>query len=290
MSYRDIGKIFWRLVILGTILLTFIFVISQVFLIAQVKYDRYITAFLIAIVLFIIFRILINAFANVLERNLEKKNAKPLLFLISVLSYFVIILAVLASLGIDLSSVILGSAFGSVIIGLAAQQVLSNLFAGILIIWNKPFVLGDYVEINTWQYSFLMPTISPKFFSKDEFLASIKGVVDEITIFYTVIKRNDETIVKLPNSIVIQALIVTHTENRLDNIRFEVPKGKDFNKLKESLGNFVEKEGLAKLQDILIEEVTLSTYLVNIKYQLLNGNPSEIRTRIILEIINLTSN
>jgi len=290
VSYRDIGKIFWRLVILGTILLAFIFVISQVFLIAQVKYDRYITAFLIAIVLFIIFRILINAFANVLERNLEKKNAKPLLFLISVLSYFVIILAVLASLGIDLSSVILGSAFGSVIIGLAAQQVLSNLFAGILIIWNKPFVLGEYVEINTWQYSFLMPTIPPKFFSKDEFLASIKGVVDEITIFYTVIKRNDETIVKLPNSIVIQALIVTHTENRLDNIRFEVPKGKDFNKLKESLGNFVEKEGLAKLKDILIEEVTLSTYLVNIKYQPLNGNPSEIRTRIILEIINLTSN
>jgi hypothetical protein len=99
----------------------------------------------------------------------------------------------------------------------------------------------------------------------------------------------------LPNSIVIQALIVTHTEkthteNRLDNIRFEVPKGKDFNKLKESLGNFVEKEGLAKLKDILIEEVTLSTYLVNIKYQPLNGNPSEIRTRIILEIINLTSN
>jgi len=290
VSYRDIGKIFWRLVILGTILLAFIFVISQVFLIAQVKYDRYITAFLIAIVLFIIFRILINAFANVLERNLEKKNAKPLLFLISVLSYFVIILAVLASLGIDLSSVILGSAFGSVIIGLAAQQSLSNLFAGILIIWNKPFVLGDYVEINTWQYSFLMPTISPKFFSRDEFLASIKGVVDEITIFYTVIKRNDETIVKLPNSIVIQALIVTHTENRLDNIRFEVPKGKDFNKLKESLGNFVEKEGLAKLRDIIIEEVTLSTYLVNIKYQPLNGNPSEIRTRIILEIINLTSN
>jgi len=290
VSYRDIGKIFWRLVILGTILLAFIFVISQVFLIAQVKYDRYITAFLIAIVLFIIFRIFIKAFANVLERNLEKKNAKPLLFLISVLSYFVIILAVLASLGIDLSSVILGSAFGSVIIGLAAQQVLSNLFAGILIIWNKPFVLGDYVEINTWQYSFLMPTISPKFFSRDEFLASIKGVVDEITIFYTVIKRNDETIVKLPNSIVIQALIVTHTENRLDNIRFEVPKGKDFNKLKESLGNFVEKEGLAKLKDIVIEEVTLSTYLVNIKYQPLNGNPSEIRTRIILEIINLTSN
>jgi|GEM_PF-6454096 len=31
VSYRDIGKIFWRLVILGTILLALIFVISQVF-------------------------------------------------------------------------------------------------------------------------------------------------------------------------------------------------------------------------------------------------------------------
>ncbi len=288
MGYKEVGKLFWRIVIAGTILMAIIFIITQVFLFAQVKYDKYITAALIAIVLFFIFRILLKAFANVLETNLEKKNAKPLLFLVSVLSYFVIVLAVLATLGIDLSSVILGSAFGSVIIGLAAQQVLSNLFAGILIIWNKPFILGDYVEINTWQYGFLMPTIPPKFFSRDEFLASIKGVVDEITIFYTIIKRDDQTIVKMPNSIVIQALIVTHTEKRIHNIRFEVSKSKDFDELRQKISTFMAEEGFASLEDIFIEEVTSSTYLVNLKYEPLKGTPSEVRTKILKEILSLT--
>ncbi|MBQ8597728.1 MAG: mechanosensitive ion channel, partial [Lachnospiraceae bacterium] len=59
--------------------------------------------------------------------------------------YFVLVLTIASSLGVDAASIIaiLGSA--SVAVGLALQGSLSNLAGGILILVLKPFSIGDYI-------------------------------------------------------------------------------------------------------------------------------------------------
>jgi len=91
------------------------------------------------------------------------KYVRPLIFLLSIVGYFVILLVILGLLGVDLSSIILGSAFAGAIVGLASQQILSNFFSGILLIWSRPFVPGDYIEFNSWQFSYMLPSYPPKY-------------------------------------------------------------------------------------------------------------------------------
>ncbi|MEM1367903.1 MAG: mechanosensitive ion channel domain-containing protein [Cyanobacteria bacterium P01_H01_bin.15] len=50
--------------------------------------------------------------------------------------------------GIDLGGVITALGIGSIVIGLALQDTLKNLFAGISLIFERPFTLGDWLEVD----------------------------------------------------------------------------------------------------------------------------------------------
>jgi len=65
---------------------------------------------------------------------------------------FIAMLAVVAvgsRLGVDLSALLVGGAFLGIVIGLAAQEPLANLFAGISIVLDRPFRIGDVLEVAT---------------------------------------------------------------------------------------------------------------------------------------------
>jgi small-conductance mechanosensitive channel len=74
----------------------------------------------------------------------------PLLDRIGALFIGMLALAAIGSrLGIDLSALLVGGAFLGIVIGLAAQETLANLFAGISIILDRPFRVGDMLELST---------------------------------------------------------------------------------------------------------------------------------------------
>jgi small-conductance mechanosensitive channel len=50
-------------------------------------------------------------------------------------------------LSVKVQSVLLSGAIGSVVLGLAAQQSLSNMFAGVVLLVSRPFVVGDYITV-----------------------------------------------------------------------------------------------------------------------------------------------
>lgn len=58
-------------------------------------------------------------------------------------------LAFLSTLGLDLGWLLAGSAFLSLVIGLAAQDTLSNFFSGIHLILDQPFREGDEIQLET---------------------------------------------------------------------------------------------------------------------------------------------
>jgi small-conductance mechanosensitive channel len=61
--------------------------------------------------------------------------------------YVVVGLTGLGLLGVPLDHLLLGGVVTSVIVGIAAQQSLGNVFAGIVLLFSRPFVLGDRVRV-----------------------------------------------------------------------------------------------------------------------------------------------
>ncbi len=58
-----------------------------------------------------------------------------------------ILLMVLDNLGVDVTALVAGLGIGGIAIALAVQNILSDLFASLSIVLDKPFVLGDFVVV-----------------------------------------------------------------------------------------------------------------------------------------------
>lgn len=140
-------------------------------------------------------------------------------FLGRLVLYLSLTLALLAAFGVGLSSVVFGSAFLTVILGLAGQNFFSNLIAGIGLIFFRPFEVGDRIRFITWQFTLLMPS-----FPHERLKPAYSGVVRDITLAYTTLETDDNVPMMIPNGIMIQAYIENHRhESRLPfRIRFDL--------------------------------------------------------------------
>lgn len=61
--------------------------------------------------------------------------------------YIITAFMIIAELGYDLNGLVTGLGLGSVVIALAAQELVSNMFSGMAIASEKPFEIGDFVTI-----------------------------------------------------------------------------------------------------------------------------------------------
>ncbi|MEM2058072.1 MAG: mechanosensitive ion channel family protein [Thermoproteota archaeon] len=276
---------------MGLVLIFLVFLLLKVVSIIPTDYARYtnvIEALVLGIILYIVLRIILRIIASILDKNMEKKYSRPLLFLISIIGYFVILLAILAVMGVNLSSIILGSAFAGAIVGLAAQQILSNFFSGILLIWSHPFSAGDYIEFNSWQYSYFLPSYPPKYLSRDEFRWKISGKVEDISMNFTTVIEENGLVTKIPNSVVIQGIISANPHRKKIQIRLEIPKIKDFTSFKESLGKIME--GVKEIENYkaYIEEIAKDSYLVLVTADSKEDNVEYVRGKIMELLLPIT--
>jgi small-conductance mechanosensitive channel len=92
-------------------------------------------------------------------------------------------------LTIPIGSLVLGGAFTAVLIGIAAQQSLSNLFAGIVLLLARPFAVGDSVRMRAGALG-----------------GQIEGVVTDIGITYVRLSTDDGNL-SVPNSQVLAAAV-----------------------------------------------------------------------------------
>lgn len=107
---------------------------------------------------------------------------------------------------------VLGSA--GIAIGLALQGSLSNIAAGILILFNKPFKIGDFIEAD-----------------------GVQGTVKEIGFFTTVITTLDNKVIHYPNSAISNKCITNYSANdmRRVDINFSVSYDTDIDLAKSVL-------------------------------------------------------
>jgi len=84
---------------------------------------------------------------------------------------------------------VLGGAITGILLGIAAQQTLANLFAGIVLLLSRPFTVGQWVRIRSGALG-----------------GQLDGTVTEIGITYVHLDTG-EGVMALPNSQVLAAAV-----------------------------------------------------------------------------------
>ncbi|MDB5038185.1 MAG: mechanosensitive ion channel protein MscS [Bacteriovoracaceae bacterium] len=91
----------------------------------------------------------------VTQRELKRGQDPSLQTTVSVLQviaklilYGVIALLILDNLGFNVTTLIAGLGVGGIAVALAAQNILGDLFASLSIVLDKPFIIGDLIDVN----------------------------------------------------------------------------------------------------------------------------------------------
>ncbi|MFQ5707362.1 MAG: mechanosensitive ion channel family protein [bacterium] len=89
------------------------------------------------------------------KERLEKDAASvttitALGFVAKLVLWAIMLLIALDNLGIDITGLIAGLGIGGIAIALAVQNILGDLFASLSIVLDKPFVIGDFIILDTY--------------------------------------------------------------------------------------------------------------------------------------------
>ncbi len=146
-------------------------------------------AIIIFVIGFLTIFITMKILTKLLNRTkLENPAFSLLLSVIRVALYLILSLIVASSLGIDVTGVIALASVLTLAISLSVQDALTNLIGGFTLLYTKPFVIGDFVEIG-----------------------GQSGTVQKIGLTYTQILTPDRKTVSIPNKTVVAAQIVNFT-------------------------------------------------------------------------------
>jgi small-conductance mechanosensitive channel len=147
--------------------------------------------------------------------------------------YTVAIVIALDLLGINVVPFVAGAGVAGVAIGFAAKDTLSNLIAGVLLIVDRPFEVGDRIEV--WN----APTGSATW-----------GDVIDIGLRATKIKTTDNIVIIIPNNEIMLRDIINYTIHS-DDIRLRINIGiaydADLQKAKQAIQQVAqETEGVVE--------------------------------------------
>ncbi len=89
------------------------------------------------------------------ERKLETDAAavttvQAMGFLGRIALWAVVVLVALDNLGIDVTALVAGLGIGGIAVALALQNILGDLFASLSIVLDKPFVVGDFLNVDSY--------------------------------------------------------------------------------------------------------------------------------------------
>jgi small conductance mechanosensitive channel len=150
---------------------------------------------------------------------------------------------VLAQLGVQVGPLIAGVSVTGFIIGFAFQDTLSNFAAGLMLLANSPFKVGNFVEVN-----------------------GHSGVVRELNIVATVLTTPDNKRLTIPNKLVWGSTITNFTalDTRRVDMTVAISYGSDINKAREIIKQVLaEDDRVLKDPAPTVEVMSLADSSVN---------------------------
>jgi small-conductance mechanosensitive channel len=130
------------------------------------------------------------------EREIAFRVGQVTLYLIS-------ILLVLTLWRVNIGGILVGAGFLGIVVGMAARQTLGALLAGFVLMFSRPFEIGDWIQVG-----------------------DNEGIVTDITIVNTRIQTFDGEYVMVPNDVVSSKSLINRS--RKGRLRIEVEVGIDY--------------------------------------------------------------
>jgi small-conductance mechanosensitive channel len=148
-----------------------------------------------------------RAMGPTLFRRMDPGTAGTVGFLLRLVTMLVAVLIALRIAGLGPRTLALGGAFTAVVVGLAAQQTLGNLFAGMVLLSARPFRVGERVKLQGGGLA-----------------GTVEGVVSSLGLLYTTLASGDDAIM-VPNSVVLNVAIVPLREPEGVDLRARLRSG-----------------------------------------------------------------
>ncbi len=118
------------------------------------------------------------------QRNLQSLSL--LRRLLNGFTFMVVLMVALASLGVPVEGLLIALAGSSVVLSLALQQPLTNLFGGVMLAASNRFKLGDYIRLSSGE----------------------EGYVTDVDWFTTTVRQMENNLVVVPNATMTSAILV----------------------------------------------------------------------------------
>ena len=161
-----------------------------------------------------------------LKYNVGKGVTNFIVYGIYISMLSIIALTCLDLIGIETKSVVAVIGAAGFSVGLAFKEILSNLGSGMIILFFKPFKIGDYIQGS-----------------------GVEGSVSDIQIFSTVLKTPDNKTIIVPNFQLTSNNIInfTHQEKRRVDFSYNISYNSDIDLVKRILQDiFLEDRRILK--------------------------------------------
>ena len=181
---------------------------------------------LMAVVVYIVGRFLISLIQKVLANMLSRRKVEIsiqtfLKSLVSILLNVLLIISVVGALGVSTTSFAALLASAGVAIGMALSGNLQNFAGGLIILFFKPYKVGDWIEAQ-----------------------GTSGSVTAIQIMHTIVTTADNKVVYIPNGAMSSGVITNYSrmETRRVDWTVGVDYGEDIDKVKRIVEGLIDAD------------------------------------------------
>jgi small-conductance mechanosensitive channel len=187
-----------------------------------------------------------RAAAPTFFRRMDPSTAGTVGFLIRLATVAITLIGALKLLGVGLTTLAFGGSITAIVIGLAAQQTLGNLFAGMVLLSARPFRVGMRVRLQAGQLG-----------------GSIDGTVSSLGLLYTQLARGQD-VVLIPNTVVLSSVVVPVREPDAVDVTVRLHSGIRATTIQGILDENIRIPTRSE-PSVLLQEIDGDTVVVRIK-------------------------
>ncbi len=148
-----------------------------------------------------------RALSPSLSKRLDPATAGTIGFLIRLVTLLGAIIVALRFAGVNTADLAIGASFTAVVFGLAAQQTLGNLIAGLVLLSARPFRVGDRVRLQGGPLA-----------------GQVEGSARSLGLLYTTFAAGEDRIL-IPNSVVLNVAVTPLREPNAVSLRARLEPG-----------------------------------------------------------------
>jgi len=161
------------------------------------EYSSVVEKVLISLLILSITSFFSNLLPELLQVYISKSNLKfpktGIVFVIIKLVVFILgIITVLSYLGIQVAQFIATLGIAGLAVSLALQGILSNIFSGLNLIASRQIEVGDFIKLENGE----------------------EGYVEDITWMNTIIRKQDNSRMVVPNSRLVNSIVIKYKKNQ----------------------------------------------------------------------------